>query len=277
MKSTKRDNFSPFQKVRRLTIYLRLCFGFPLSRIENTIDQYKFDNVIESLRYILFNIGSGLNGIYTVYFQYQATKIANPILSMKEVFRGIGFSGMDIGALLIISVINHFSNFIYFVLFKRSVVGLNKALRYLTKINEELHTFLNDKNIMCRRNEISCFYLYLHLLTLEILAFLTSGMLSYSWTKLFFRKYSSLFTTGEKATFSVSMFFSCLFYTYPPMTKSSDFVVCYILEETKNVFGCFKMAMASTTKLHNENESASWLNCPSLRLHNTKNRMRYVK
>ena len=276
MKNTKYDDFSPFQKVRKLTIYLRLFFGFPLSRIENTIDQYKFHNVIESMRYILFNIGAGLNGIYTVYFQFKATKIVNPILSMKEVFRGIGFSGLDIGALLIISVINHLSNFIYFISFKRTVVGLNKTLHYLTKLNEELHTYLSNKNLVFRRNNISCFYLYLRLFTLEIIAILTSGMLSYSWTKLFFRKYSSLFTTGEKVTFSVSMFFSSLFSIYPPMTKSSDFAVCYLLEETKNAFGYFKVAMTSTTKLDDENESASWLNCPSLRLHNTKKGIRYV-
>ena len=277
MKNTNYYDISPFQKVRKLTIYLRLFFGFPLSLIENTIDQYNFHNVIESVRYILFNIGSGLNGVYTVYFQYKATKIVNPILSMKEVFRGIGFSGLDIGALLIISVINHLSNFIYFISFKRTAVGLNKTLRYLTRINEELHTYLSDKNRVFRRNNISCFYLYFRLFTLEIIAVLTSGMLSYSWTKLFFKKYSSLFTTGEKVTFSVSMFMHCLFSTYPPMTKSSDFIVCYLLEETKNAFGCFKVAMTSTTKLHNENESVCWLSGSSFRLHNTKKSLRYVK
>ena len=168
----KHLDFSPCQKVRKLTIYLRLCFGFPLSRIGNTADQYKFHNVIESARYILFAIGAALNVIYTYYVQYKATKIANPIQAVKEVFRGIGFSGLDIGALLTISVINHLSNFIYFISFKRTVVGLNKTLRYLTRINEELHTYLSDKNLVFRGNNISCSHLYLRLFTLEIIALL---------------------------------------------------------------------------------------------------------
>ena len=273
----KHLDFSPFQKVRKLTIYLRLCFGFPLSRIGNTVDQYKFHNVIESARSILFSICFVLNGIYTFYFQYKATKIANPIQSMKEIFRGIGFSGLDVGALFISSAVNNFSNLVYFISFKRTVVGLNKTLRYLTKINEELHTYLSNKNLVFRGNNISWLHLYLRHFTLEIIALLTSGIMSYAWTKLFFRKYSSLFTTGEKMAFSFSMLMCWACYIYPPMTKSSDFVVCYLLEETKNTFGYFKIAMTSKTKLNNENESTSWLNRPSLQLDTTKKNIKYVK
>ena len=276
MKNMNHLDFSPFQKVRKLTIFLRLCFGFPLLRVGNTVDQYKFHNVIESARSILFAIGFGLNGIYTLYFQYKATKIANPIQSMKEVFRGIGFSGLDIFALLL-TAFNIFSNLIYFILFKRTVVGLNKTLRHLTKINEELHTYLSDKNVVFRGNNISCFYLYLRLFTLEVIALLTSGVMSYAWTTLFFRKYSSLFTTGEKVAVSFTLFMSCVCLIYPPMTKSSDFVVCYLLEETKNTFEYFKIAMTSKTKLNHENESTSWLNRPSLQLHTTKKNIKYVK
>ena len=77
--------------------------------------------------------------------------------------------------------------------------------------------------------------------------------------------------------FSFSMFMCWGCYIYPPMTKSSDFVVCYLLEETKNAFGYFKIAMTSKTKLSNENESTSWLNRPSLQLHTTKKNIKYVK
>ena len=248
MENSKPNCFSPFYKVKKITFCLRLLFGFPLTPIGNNLDQYKFDNLTEFLRYIAGIIVACLSAFVTFYLLYKGTEIENPILSIKESFKGIGYSGLDIGVLIVISPINHICNFAYFLSFKQGVVGINKISRHLTKLNEEFHHLLFENNHSRHKNKTTNFFRYFRLFFLAILAIIASVMLTYSWSKIVFRKYSSSFATGETVSFIIAMYVSNLCYIYPPMMKSADFVVCYLLEETKDVLGSFRLLLSQQNR-----------------------------
>ena len=274
MKSSNANCFSPFHKVKKLILCLRLLLGFPLSPVGNTLDQYKFDNLATFIKYGAFMIGAFLGGFYSFYLLYKATEISNPILAIKESFTGIGFSGLDIGVLIVISPINYTCNFLYLLSFKRGVSGINKISRHLTTLNEEFHNLLFQKSHAHLKNKCGYFFLYFRLIMLAILAMIAAGTFSYSWTKIVFRKYSSSFATGEKAAFSIIMFLLTLSYIYPPMMKSADFIVCYLLEETKDAFESLKLLLSQRKRQHDDRKIEPTLDVLQQQLRDKNNDLR---
>ena len=243
MTNKNKQQFSPFYKVKKMTKSFRLGFGFPLIPTNDNYDHFKFDLRVEFLRYVAFWITSVCVGLYGFYIFYKCTKIMYPILSVHTVLTGSGLSNLDIAALMLISPIHQISNLIYVFSFKNGVTGLNKIIHNLSVMNEKFYKILIGMESIQMKTKISQFYLNLRYLISFILAVIASVILTYSWESIMLENYGDILPLWEKVIFCVILTVMNLSYIYPPMAKSSDFVIGYLIDETKDVFGYFKSVL----------------------------------
>ena len=245
-------SFSPFYKVKKQLWVLRHIFGFPLTATNNDFDDFRFNSLLEIFRYLVFWILFCCSSSYGFYTSYKCTNELNPMRSLEKVWGGIGLSFLDVGVVTAIAPINHFCNLFYIFSFRNGVIGINRISKNLTKLNEECHGILvGNTNVIIKTKKAQC-NIQLRNFFIFIIALIAAIMMAYSWESMMFKKYPNILSFGEKASFVVILTLTSLVYIYPPMAKSADFVVGFLLDETNNAFGHFNLILNLRQKRTNE-------------------------
>ena len=252
-------SFSPFYKVKKELWVLRHIFGFPLIATNDGFDDFKFNPWLEIFRYLIFWILFCCSSSYGFYTSYKCTNELNPMHSLEKVWGGIGLSFLDVGVLTAIAPINHFCNLLYIFSFRNGVIGINRISKNLTKLNEEFHGILvGYTNVIIKTKKVQC-HLQLRNFFIFIIALIAAIMMAYSWESMMFKKYPNILSFGEKASFVVILTLTSLVYIYPPMAKSADFVVGFLLEEIDTAFGYFNLILNIQQKGNNDQNPSNML------------------
>ena len=245
------NQFSPFYKVRNLVSILRWMLGFPLKPTNEALNHFEFNPFLEYARHALFLCIPTVSTGYCAYVHMKQTQIWNPILAMRENITRVGISDLDLACMMSLSAINLVSNSIYLVSFKNRYFGLNRICNLLTEINQETWYAAEGSNFTSKsRNKM----LYGRLIYIIGIFTLAVGMFASCWSAIILENISDSENIIYETPITEKVFF-CVFiimlygsYVYPPMGISADFVVCYLVNETKESFDKFKLMIKSRSK-----------------------------
>ena len=261
MMNENRRYFSPFCKVKKELWFLRHIFGFPLAATNDDLDDFKFNSWLEILRYLVFWIIFGCSSSYGFYVSYKCTNESNPMRSFEKIWSGIGLSVLDIGVMTAIAPINHFFNLLFIFSFRNGFMEINKILKNLTILNKECHRILiGNDNVIIKSKRVR-FHLRLRNLFIFMISTIAAIMLAYSWESVLFKKYPNVLSFGEKASFVVILTLTTLVFIYPPMARSADFVVGFLLDETNDVFGYFNIILNVKHKGNSDQNLSNMFEC----------------
>ena len=225
--------------------------GFPLKPTNEALNHFEFNPLLEYARHALFLCIPMLPTAYLAYIHMKQTQIWNPILAMMENITGVGISDLDFACMMGLPVINLVSNSIYLVSFKNQPFGLNRICNLLTEINKEIWDAAGG---LKDTSKSQILILYGRLIYIIGIFTLAVGMYASCWSAVILENYSDSGKLIHKLLLTEKVlfcFFITIFYgsvVYPPMSISTDFVVCHLVNETKESFDKYKLTIKSRNK-----------------------------
>ena len=138
MSANDQHQFSPFFKVRRILLFLRWPFGFPLKAKNIAFNEFVFQPCLEYTRYSLYICCFFLTGFYLSYLPIKENNIESLLEAKTKVMESHGYTLLDICVIYTIPYTTLMSSFFYFTSFKKAVTSISKVCSYLTSLNKEL-------------------------------------------------------------------------------------------------------------------------------------------
>ena len=242
MLGINRDTFSPFYKVKKILLALRLPFGFPLKPTNEAFDQFAFKPCLEYSRLALaLCIQIGCFG-YIAYIPMKQSNIWNPWKAVHHYTNRFGISDMDYAVIILIPILQMFCFISYFLSFKNANVGLNKILGLLIKIKEETYDTKMGMNLYGNK----LFWRFLFIFVIFVLAV---GLSTSCWSTIMLSDSS---TKIDTVIFHFVSAIMSIINVYPFMAISADFLVIQLVDETSNAFDNFRLKIKSANKFHRE-------------------------
>ena len=229
--------FSPFFKVKKMILILRISFGLPLKPMNDAFNQFQFNYFFELLRhafYLCIIIGGF---IYTLRVHIIRTGQWNPWVAMAHDVSLIGLTELDLAVLMAFQLANIFSNTCFFFSFKNSNANLNNLVRYLTNLNEEIYNISESMNRTFTTKSKSP---YKKLFVTFIISLLAAGLYTSCWSTVLTAASTEYLPKYEHVAFCVVLFVLYVINIYPPSAAAADFVVSHLVYETRDGFDKFK-------------------------------------
>ena len=249
MQNLEDHEFSPLYKVRKLLLIFRWSFGFPLRPINGKLTEFSFRPLWEYGRYSLYFFITSLLSLYMNYILMKLENTTNPLRAMQLTFNKRGFSTLDLTIYLSVPIVSLSSSWFCLNSFRRGHDGINKISRYLTHIKKELYIAAGgNPHFTSYRPKSNYTYVFFALILVLVTL---SGLLSTAFWYITLHDGRSEQEVSKTDTiiFCLSMFLNWTLATYPVMSFSGDFLVCYLLEETKCTLDKFKMMVKLKRKL----------------------------
>ena len=240
--------FSPFYRVRRILIILRLCFGFPLTSRNVAVTEMSFQPCKEYTRYVAF-LSFFIASISFVMFKIKELKnLESYVETFHHYFEGIGFTVYDSIMFHSTPYLNMISTVFYLYAFRNNFVKINKICTKLTVINKSLNQLMNKNGIpskgFVREKSMRViilgiiFSILIQSTHVAIWSFaLENGVLGSSTTSIW-----------EKYLVSIAFVIYNICWTYPCIAMSADFIAYHILNEIKHCFENWNRIFKHVTK-----------------------------
>ena len=242
--------FSPFYRVRRILMILRLCFGFPLTSRNVAFSEMSFKPCKEYTRYVAFFSFFIVSISFVMFKTKELNNLESYVDTFHHYFEGIGFTVYDSIMFHSTPYLNMISTIFYLYAFKNNFVKINKICTKLTVMNKSLNQLMNENGIPTKRTVhekstrvivlgitfsilIQCTHVAIWSLALE------NGVLGSSATSMF-----------EKYLVSIAFVIYNLCWTYPTIAMSADFIAYHILNEIKHCFESWNRIFKHVNKKH---------------------------
>ena len=132
------QNTSPFFKVRKILILLRLFLGFPLKPVNNEFVEFAFKPCLEYPRYAMHMFIAAGAAFFTSFLFMKNGNHSDPFAANLAALRKMGLSLLDMSVMQFIPLVSYVSCFFYIHSFKKLVKNINKISIALSCLHKEL-------------------------------------------------------------------------------------------------------------------------------------------
>ena len=250
MSNKPKRSFSPFLKAKHYLSFLRVILGFPLTPVNETFDSFEFKPFRELIRYLIYIVIYGAACATNGVIYSSKRENANPALMFNERLKDFGFTGLDVAVLMFLPWLNIASNTIYFISFKGITSKINKITCLIIELEKNLFKLLGGDVFDSLEDKTmkKGLKFYWNLFYISLAPLLATILITISFATIAFTDDTIDFSTLEKVFFCFGLGFFASSYIYPPSAMSADFIVFFLLVETKEM--CEKYCTAMVLSGH---------------------------
>ena len=242
--------YSPLYKVRIPLNILRCMFGFPIQAINETFTRFRFSNLWESIRLVLFLSMFLLEFVIMFGLLLIVDGNLSNVQRIKlDCWNNFSTSKIDHIALFIVIAIGVISSFVYLFVFKHSTPLINELCEEMNDMKLKLSTITNENGLE-RQSIGSCVANSTKTMVLGQILCLSTSILFGCWAYLIlqpiayegvFMRYGIYFPLIFPVIYAIETYYRL----YGPITCSAELFCDQIINSITDLFDDWIKAFTS--------------------------------